>query len=193
MSDMLSSWSRRRAAVAAEVEKEELAAQEVAHAQEREALAEKSDEEILETLGLPDPDTLAMGDDFKAFMSKNMTAHIRKRALRKLWRSNPVLANVDGLLDYGDDYLAQSIGQDALKTTYQVGKGMLAHLLEVERQKEAGPAVAKVEVEEDTTEDVVETAAATPVDLSEDGAVVEEDPAPLTPRRMQFQFEEDTA
>jgi hypothetical protein len=190
---MLSSWSRRRAAVAAEVEKEELAAQEAAHAQEREALAEKSDEEILETLGLPDPDTLAMGDDFKAFMSKAVPEHIRKRALRKLWRSNPVLACVDGLNDYDDDYLAQSIGQGALKTTYQVGKGMLAHLLEVERQKEAGPAVAKVEVEEDTTEDVVETAAATPVDLSEDGAAVEEDPAPLTPRRMQFQFEEDTA
>lgn len=193
MSDMLSSWSRRRAAVAAEVEKEELAAQEAAHAQEREALAEKSDEEILETLGLPDPDTLAMGDDFKAFMSKAVPEHIRKRALRKLWRSNPVLACVDGLNDYDDDYLAQSIGQDALKTTYQVGKGMLAHLLEVERQKEAGPAVAKVEVEEDTTEDVVETAAATSVDLPEDGAAVEEDPAPLTPRRMQFQFEEDTA
>lgn len=193
MSDMLSSWSRRRAAVAAEVEKEELAAQEAVVAQEREALAEKSDEEILETLGLPDPDTLAMGDDFKAFMSKAVPEHIRKRALRKLWRSNPVLACVDGLNDYDDDYLAQSIGQGALKTTYQVGKGMLAHLLEVERQKEAGPAVAKVEVEEDTTEDVVETAAATPVDLPEDGAVVEEDPAPLTPRRMQFQFEEDTA
>ncbi len=193
MSDMLSSWSRRRAAVAAEVEKEELAAQEAVVAQEREALAEKSDEEILETLGLPDPDTLAMGDDFKAFMSKAVPEHIRKRALRKLWRSNPVLACVDGLNDYDDDYLAQSIGQGALKTTYQVGKGMLAHLLEVERQKEAGPAVAKVEVEEDTTEDVVETAAATSVDLPEDGAVVEEDPAPLTPRRMQFQFEEDTA
>ena len=193
MSDMLSSWSRRRAAVAAEVEKEELAAQEAVVAQEREALAEKSDEEILETLGLPDPDTLAMGDDFKAFMSKAVPEHIRKRALRKLWRSNPVLACVDGLNDYDDDYLAQSIGQGALKTTYQVGKGMLAHLLEVERQKEAGPAVAKVEVEEDTTEDVVETAAATSVDLPEDGAAVEEDPAPLTPRRMQFQFEEDTA
>ena len=193
MSDMLSSWSRRRAAVAAEVEKEELAAQEAVVAQEREALAEKSDEEILETLGLPDPDTLAMGDDFKAFMSKAVPEHIRKRALRKLWRSNPVLACVDGLNDYDDDYLAQSIGQGALKTTYQVGKGMLAHLLEVERQKEAGPAVAKVEVEEDTTEDVIETAAATSVDLPEDGAAVEEDPAPLTPRRMQFQFEEDTA
>lgn len=192
MSDMLSSWSRRRAAVAAEAEQEKSAAQEAALAQEQEALAEKSDEEILESLGLPDPDSLAIGDDFKAFMSKAVPEHIRKRALRKLWRSNPVLACVDGLNDYDDDYLAQSIGQDALKTTYQVGKGMLAHLLEIERQKEAGPAVAKVEVEEDTTENVVETSAPT-VDLPKDGAAVEEDPAPFTPRRMQFQFEDDVA
>ncbi len=192
MSDMLSSWSRRRAAVAAEAEQEKSAAQEAALAQEQEALAEKSDEEILETLGLPDPDSLAIGDDFKAFMSKAVPEHIRKRALRKLWRSNPVLACVDGLNDYDDDYLAQSIGQDALKTTYQVGKGMLAHLLEIERQKEAGPAVAKVEVEEDTTENVAETSAPT-VDLPKDGAAVEEDPAPFTPRRMQFQFEDDVA
>lgn len=189
---MLSSWSRRRAAVAAEAEQEKSAAQEAAMAQEQEALAEKSDEEILETLGLPDPDSLAIGDDFKAFMSKAVPEHIRKHALRKLWRSNPVLACVDGLNDYDDDYLAQSIGQDALKTTYQVGKGMLAHLLEIERQKEAGPAVAKVEVEEDTTENVAETSAPT-VDLPKDGAAVEEDPAPFTPRRMQFQFEDDVA
>ncbi|SIT88585.1 Protein of unknown function [Yoonia rosea] len=192
MSDMLSSWSRRRAAVAAEAEQENRTAQEAALAQEQEALAEKSDEEILETLGLPDPDSLAIGDDFKAFMSKAVPEHIRKRALRKLWRSNPVLACVDGLNDYDDDYLAQSIGQDALKTTYQVGKGMLAHLLEIERQKEAGPAVAKVEVEEDTTEEVAETRAPS-VDLPKDGAAVEEDPAPFTPRRMQFQFEDDVA
>lgn len=192
MSDMLSSWSRRRAAVAAEAAQEDRAAQEAALAQEQEALAEKSDKEILESLGLPDPDSLAIGDDFKAFMSKAVPEHIRKRALRKLWRSNPVLACVDGLNDYDDDYLAQSIGQDALKTTYQVGKGMLAHLLEIERQKEAGPAVAKVEVEEDTTEEVAETSAPT-VDLPKDGAAVEEDPAPFTPRRMQFQFEDDVA
>lgn len=192
MSELLSSWSRRRAAVAAEAEKEERAAQEVVVAQERETLAEKSDEEILETLGLPDPDSLALGDDFKAFMSKAVPEHIRKRALRKLWRSNPVLACVDGLNDYDDDYLAQSIGQDALKTSYQVGKGMLAHLLEVERQKEAGPAAAKVDVEEDATETVVTTAAATSVDLPKDGVAVGEDPAPSAPRRMQFQFEDDT-
>ena len=125
---------------------------------EQDALAEKSDEDILEELGLPDPDSLVLGDDFKAFMSKSVPEHLRKRALRKLWRSNPVLACVDGLNDYDDDYLAQSLGQGAIKTSYQVGKGMLAHLLEVERLKDAEPKVVKIEaaVEDDVAEVVAE-------------------------------------
>ena len=190
---MLSSWSRRRAAVAAEAEEEVVAAQEATLAQEQEALEEKTDEEILEELGLPDPDSLKMGDDFKAFMSKSVPERLRKRALRKLWRSNPVLACVDGLNDYDDDYLTQGLGQGVIKTSYQVGKGMLAHLLEVERLKEAGPKVAEAEVtieEEMIAEDAVTLDECT--DVADEVAVVEEEPAPVAPRRMQFQFEGDT-
>ena len=38
-----------------------------------------------------------MGDDFSGFMARNVPDHLRRRALRKLWVSNPVLANLDGL------------------------------------------------------------------------------------------------
>jgi hypothetical protein len=191
---VISSWSRRRAAVAAEAEAENQLAEQAVLAQEQEAIAEKTDDEILEELGLPDPDTLVQGDDFKVFLSKAVPAHIRKRALRKLWRSNPVLACVDGLNDYDDDYLTGSFGQDPIKTSYQVGKGMLAHLLEVDRQKEviAAPVAEEVSetpevgVEQEDTSAVVETLAAA------DDAIVEEPSAPA-PRRMQFQFEDDTA
>jgi len=191
---MMSSWSRRRAAVAAESEEADVAAQEAAHVLEQEALAEKTDEEILQELGLPDPDSLGLGDDFKAFMSKSVPQHLRKRALRKLWRSNPVLACVDGLNDYDDDYLAQSLGQGVIKTSYQVGKGMLAHLLEVERLKNADPETATLAVAVD--EEVVEIAAETLDecgDVADEVHVVDEEPAPSAPRRMQFQFEDDTA
>lgn len=193
MSQILSSWSRRRAAVAAEAEQEELATQEAAQTVELDTLAEKSDEEILEALGLPDPDSLALGDDFKAFMSKAVPAHLRKRALRKLWRSNPVLACVDGLNDYDDDYLAQSLGQGPIQTTYQVGKGMLAHLLEMDRIKEA----ALQEPKADDTEEVAEIEA-TPVTIEAQPEVTAEaaqdvEPVSASPRRMQFQFEKDTA
>ena len=191
MSDLLPSWSSRRAAVAAETKAEALAAEQALVEKEHAELCEKSDEDILEALGLPDPDSLVQGDDFKVFLSKAVPAHLRKRALRTLWRSNPVLACVDGLNDYDDDYLTGSFGQDPIKTTYQVGKGMLAHLLEVERQKEAAltPAASEAVVAEPECE--------TP-EVEAFVAVVEDAPEPMeesmqTPRRMQFQFEGDLA
>jgi len=196
-----SSWSRRRAAVAAEAAAEEQAAQAAIIAQQQEALAEKSDAEILEELGLPDPDAMVQGDDFKAFLAKTVPAHLRKRALRNLWRSNPVLACVDGLNDYDDDYLTGSYGQGPIATTYQVGKGMLSHLVEVERQKEAAsiqpteddePAVA---VDAALVEDLPEAEDVSPAASQEEvAAAPQEDAQPLpAPRRMTFQFEEDAA
>ena len=194
MSDLLSSWSRRRAAVAAEAEQEDLALREDASTQEQDKLADKSDEEILELLDLPDPDSLKMGDDFRAFMSKAVPEHLRKRALRKLWRSNPVLACVDGLNDYDDDYLAQGLGQGAIKTSYQVGKGMLAHLLEVERAKNAAPEDARAETAaEDEDAEVLAAPTVQTIDETAKAADDADDPAPVIARRMQFQFKDDCA
>jgi len=192
----MSSWSRRRAAVAAEAKAEALAAEQVALDQEQAELCEKTDEEILEALGLPDPDSLVQGDDFKVFLTKAVPAHLRKRALRTLWRSNPVLACVDGLNDYDGDYLTGSYGQDPIKTTYQVGKGMLAHLLEVERQKEAATPTAVLHDEAvDPVEDTAEGLPAETTALAEPEAQeadISEAPLP-TARRMQFHFEGDAA
>lgn len=196
-------WSRRRAAVAAEAAADEQAAQDAAIAQQQEALAEKTDAEILEELGLPDPDAMVQGDDFKAFLAKTVPAHLRKRALRNLWRSNPVLACVDGLNDYDDDYLTGSYGQGPISTTYQVGKGMLSHLLEMERQKEAAlalqtedaPDVAqpRAPVEEPVVVEAEQTVETSPPEV-EAAAVPDEQEQPLpVPRRMTFQFEDDVA
>ncbi len=129
-------WERRRAGVKAEVEASAAAEQAAIEARQQQALAEKSAEEILADLDLPDPETMKKGDDFTAFMAKAVPEHIRKRALRKLWRSNPVLACVDGLNDYDDDYLTGSYGNGPIATNYQVGKGLLAHVLEVAQQGE---------------------------------------------------------
>ena len=199
MNRPVSSWSARRAAVAAEAVAEEHAAHEAISLQQRAELAERSDEDILEELGLPDPESLKLGDDFKAFMSKAVPEHLRKRALRKLWRSNPVLACVDGLNDYDDDYLTGSTGQGVIKTGYQVGKGMLAHLLEVERLKAATPVDTLVPAE---PEDVLEEVEQVDVVIEEPDndletafeheIVSEEIEAPAL-RRMQFQFEDDIA
>ena len=100
MSEARNFWSRRRAGVAEEVAAEEAGAL----AQEHAALEEMSDAELLATFDLPDPETMKMGDDFSVFMSKAIPDRLRRMALRKLWVSNPVLANVDSLVDYGEDY-----------------------------------------------------------------------------------------
>ena len=202
MSKVQSAWSRRKAAVAAEAVAEDRAVEDAVIAERHEALAEKTDVEILEELGLPDPDAMVQGDDFKAFLSKTVPAHLRKRALRKLWRSNPVLACVDGLNDYDDDYLTGSYGQGQISTTYQVGKGMLSHLLEMERQKEA----LLSQIEEDATSEVSEEhldgeeqegLRIAQIDvippLEPEIEMQEAEPMMPTPRRMTFHFEDDTA
>lgn len=187
-------WDRRRAAVQAEAQAEADAAQVALEAEQQQALAEKSDEDILEELGLPDPDTLAKGDDFAAFMAKAVPEHLRKRALRKLWRSDPVLACVDGLNDYDDDYLTGSYGNKPVQTSYQVGKGLLAHVLETVRPDEAEEPML-LDKEEILAED-------TP---REDPVGHEEPPVPVTatqqaeepehskPRRMVFHFDGNSA
>ena len=202
MTKVQSAWSRRKAAVVAEAVAEERAAEDAAIAEQHESLAEKTEVEVLEELGLPDPDAMVQGDDFKAFLSKAVPAHLRKRALRTLWRSNPVLACVDGLNDYDDDYLAGSFGQGPISTTYQVGKGMLSHLLEGERQKKVllapdeevavlEPEEEKLDCEGEESLDVSDTAPITPFDSEIE--MQEAEPTMTTPRRMTFHFEDDAA
>jgi|TARA_B110000483_G_C17982990_1_gene460480 hypothetical protein len=197
-----STWSRRKAAVVAEAVAEERAAEEAVIAEKHESLAEKTDVEILEELGLPDPDKMARGDDFKAFLKKTVPEHLRKRALRTLWRSNPVLACVDGLNDYDDDYLTGSFGQGPISTTYQVGKGMLSHLLEVERQKKVllapveevaalEPTEEKLDYEGEERLDQTHASQLTPCDSAIE--MQEAEPTMTTPRRMTFHFEDDAA
>lgn len=86
---------------------------------------ERGDEDILRELGLPDPDSLKPGDDFRAFMASAVPARIRNRALRRLWTSNPVLANLDRLVDYDDDFTDAAMIPTILKTGYRVGRGWL--------------------------------------------------------------------
>lgn len=202
MTAALSSWSRRRAAVAAEEAALKREADDAVVAEQQAELAEKTDAEILEELGLPDPDALVLGDNVKAFMVKTVPQHLRKRALRSLWRSNPVLACVDGLNDYDDDYLTGSTGQGPIKTGYQVGKGMLAHLLEMERQA-AAPAETALVVDDDDAEDdeevlvvedeVIVAKEAAPVDNAHVEEAEEIEQTAPTRRRMQFHIEGQNA
>ena len=88
----------------------------------------ETEEQLLARLDLPDPDTLEEGDDFSRFMSGAVPEHLRRRALRKLWRSNPTLAVLDGLNDYDDDFTGGFVAPGTLKTAYEVGRGIVSKL-----------------------------------------------------------------
>ncbi len=195
-------WADRKARVAAEAEAEQAAVETQALAEEHQALEEKSDTEILEELDLPDPDSMQMGDDFSAFMSKAVPDRIRRRALRTLWRSNPVLANVDMLVDYGEDFTDKAMVVENMQTAYQIGKGMLKHVEEMARQAEERENPPEPEVIEDEEEVFVagapdeaieETPAYVEVDIEEGGDEEELARTMPTPRRMKFRTEEHAA
>jgi hypothetical protein len=77
---------------------------------------------------LPDIDTLTYESDFTGFMRKGVPPELRKRALQRLWRSNPTLANLDGLVEYGEDYTKIGTAKQVVRTAYQVGRGMLERI-----------------------------------------------------------------
>ncbi|MGX0902700.1 hypothetical protein ACSSV8_001265 [Roseovarius sp. MBR-79] len=204
-------WSRRKARVEAETQAEQRAAEAAELVARDAALAEKTDEDLCEELGLPDPDTLGLGDDFRAFMAKTVPDRLRRRALRRLWTSNPTLANLDGLVDYADDYTDSAMVVADMKTTYQVGKGMLAHVEEMARQaeaevtdaareeageapvEEAGEApvpVAMTETETDLEAVDAPPSGETPADEAPDEAPEMAEEPPLSARRrMRFAFD----
>ncbi|MEM7239441.1 MAG: DUF3306 domain-containing protein, partial [Pseudomonadota bacterium] len=122
----LNRWSRRKLQQADETAAEGTPAPKLAEDEGGDTLAEARDEgEILEELDLPDPDTLSAGDDFSGFMAKAVPERLRNRALRKLWLTNPVLANLDELVDYGDDFTDAATVIENLQTVYRVGHGMI--------------------------------------------------------------------
>jgi len=198
-------WSARRARVAEEEEALREVESEKAQAQLNEAQEEKSDEEILLEHNLPDPDNLTADDNVAGFMAKSVPERLRRRALRRFWRLNPILANVDGLVDYGENYTDAATVVENLMSTYQVGKGMLAHveyLAELAKKKEDEAelelAEAEESLEEETPNDMSLTASEDEISdqvCHEDQFItpeaVKEDnigEAPLKPRRMRFRF-----
>ena len=65
-----------------------------------------------------DIETLDYNSDFTVFMHEKVPKAIRRRALRKLWLSDPILANVDGLNDYDEDFTDAATVVEGLKAAY---------------------------------------------------------------------------
>ncbi len=82
-------------------------------------------EEVPAELAEIDIDTMDYDSDYTLFMKDNVPEALKRRALRQLWRSNPLLANVDGLNDYDDDFTDAALVVKGLQSAYKVGQGFL--------------------------------------------------------------------
>jgi hypothetical protein len=95
-----------------------------------EQVAEPAEPASIDPKDLPAIDTLDATSDFTVFMRPGVPLELRNQALRKLWRSDPVLANLDGLLEYGEDYSLPSWPKEAIRTAYKVGRGFVEQISE---------------------------------------------------------------
>jgi len=91
------------------------------------ATSEQTDQDAVDTFADVDFDALDYNSDYTRFMGDNVPDDVRNQALAKLWGSDPILANVDGLTDYSEDFTdaALAVPMGALKTAYKVGQGFL--------------------------------------------------------------------
>lgn len=209
-------WSRRKASVEAEQKAERDARLAELIAEEEAKLAEKTDEDYLAELDLPEPEEMESTEQVQTLLKSTVPQRLKTRALRRLWRLNPVLANVDGLVDYGEDFTDAAMVVENMATTYQVGKGMLKAIewespkpvdaREIEAAEEEAEALAAAEAAEltdeptpalsqtdETPQGAPALTAEAPADADMPTAEIDtaEGPAPATPRRMRFRF--DTA
>lgn len=159
----LQRWARKKAEAGKQAEQSPPPVVEPEPAPEEQELALNEslpEHELLEKYGLPDPENIELGTDITGFMRKEIPEFLRRKALRGLWKSNPVLAVLDGLNDYDEDYTLASTAGQTVKSLYKVGEGL------VDRAKKAA--------------DVVEDQSAEQVRLStaESHSTITEEPEP---------------
>lgn len=74
---------------------------------------------------LPPIEELTAESDYTAFLSKDVPEALTRAALRKLWTSDPVFANLDGLNHYDEDYNVIDKAITLAQTGYHPERGYL--------------------------------------------------------------------
>ena len=168
---LLSRWARRKQAVREEEEAQEAeavvteAADEAEPETEEEAMAllEERDPELAEQISTMDLDNLSYDDDFTVFMKNKVPDIIRRKALSKLWLSHPLLANLDGLNEYDEDYTQAADAAEMVRKAFEA-----ARLREEEAAKKKAKEALAANTEGPAKEDESQTAEADEDDLVED-------------------------
>lgn len=153
----LSRWSRRKRAVARELDAVEStpevdespleqtiptdSARDVNPAEPETAVADQGipDEEARanrEAAEAIDLDSLTEHSDISAFLKRGVPNALKNAALSRIWRSNPVFAVLDGLNDYDEDFRTVSTLKEGFRTSWAVGKGYADKAEEIAREME---------------------------------------------------------
>ena len=105
-----------------------------------------------------DFDSLNYASDYTKFMKKGVPEAVKRRALRTLWSSNPILANLDGLNDYDEDFTDAALAVKVLTSNYKPGSGYLTEEERIasysEEARKAGPQPDDEDAEESVAEDL---------------------------------------
>jgi Protein of unknown function (DUF3306) len=130
LSARFSRWSQRKDAARRGAKVEDAATeagekQPVAGEQQESAAAGAQPVADEETPVLPPIDELTAESDYTVFFGKNVPEALTNAALRKLWRSDPVFAVLDGLNDYDEDFNVIDTALTSAQTSYKVGKGYI--------------------------------------------------------------------
>jgi hypothetical protein len=117
-----------------------------------------------------DLEGLTYDSDYTKFMADGVPEALRRRALRQLWRSDPILANVDGLCDYDDDFTDAALAVKVLQTAHRVGQGYLTDEEVSANRARGGP-----EEPDDASDDVAENDTEQVVEFEDDAEDIEDE------------------
>jgi hypothetical protein len=81
-----------------------------------------------------DLDGLDAQSNYKPFLNQGVPPEVRSAALRRLWSSDPVFSQLDGLQDYADDFTdGAAVPSEPLATAYKIGCGFAGQVLGPEK------------------------------------------------------------
>ena len=120
-SSIASRWSERRRRVA-ESEAEAEAAATAAVPPPPDEAELRANAEAAEAVDLS---TIDARTDMSVFLKDGVSEILRKKALRQLWRSDPVFANIDRLNDYDENFADPARTVAVLQSAWQAGRGYL--------------------------------------------------------------------
>ena len=103
-----------------------------------------------------DLESLTYESDFTVFMKRGVPEALKNAALRKLWRSNPDLAVLDGLNDYDTDFRNAETAMDGFKSAWKVGRGYADKAEEVAAEMESRSARIAKELQAGQEEEIAE-------------------------------------